>query len=122
MVKFLLDHGANINISNGAGNTALIIAAAKGRLNMAKLLLEHGADAHAMNKKGCTALFMTAYWREEKVHQLLLEHVSEPNQPPVGSDAELRASMEAVAPTLPSLTKGTHEIYSPRSDINEGCY
>ncbi|KAK0507966.1 hypothetical protein JMJ35_009855 [Cladonia borealis] len=122
LVKFLLDHKANINTSNGAGNTALIVAAAEGRLSSAKLLLEHGADAHAMNKKGCTALSLTAYWGKEKVHRLLLEHLSEPNQPPVGSDAELRASMEAMASTLPSLTKFRHEIYGPGRNIDHGCY
>ena len=94
VVKLLLEHGADINTRSEAGHTSLILAAAEGRLDVVKLLLENGADAHAMNNKGRTALFLTAWWPEKEVHKLFLEHLSEPN-----SDAEVRASMVAMAPT-----------------------
>ena len=53
-VKFLLEHGADPNIQNDAGATALMWAADD--LSKTRLLLEHGADANARSADGHTAL------------------------------------------------------------------
>ena len=43
-VTVLLDKGADINVKDSDGRTALIIAAAGGMLDVARVLLERGAD------------------------------------------------------------------------------
>ena len=56
IIEVFLNHGASVDLKNKDGDTALILAAAHGRLDAVKLLLDHGANAHAMNKVGKTAL------------------------------------------------------------------
>mgnify|MGYP001004364809 CR=1 FL=1 len=46
----LLSSGANVNEKNKAGQSALILAARSGLLDLVKLLLENGADIEITNK------------------------------------------------------------------------
>ena len=57
-VELLLKHGANIEATTQRGETALIMAAARGNNNaaIAALLLEHGANIEATAQYGATAL------------------------------------------------------------------
>jgi ankyrin repeat protein len=51
-VSFLLDHGADINAADIAGDTPLRRAVTeKGRVEMARLLIDRGADVGAVNKR-----------------------------------------------------------------------
>lgn len=54
IVKLLVEKGANINIQDEHGRTALHIASVNGRLEMVKLLVEKGADIKVKNNKGET--------------------------------------------------------------------
>lgn len=56
IVKALLDHGADINIPNPTGQTALQCAARGGSEDVVKLLLENGADVNAKDENEQTAL------------------------------------------------------------------
>ena len=68
MVKILLDGGANPNITDSWGHTALMIAVSKyeeylmdqtgedNSKDMIEILLESGADVNIRNKTGMTAL------------------------------------------------------------------
>ena len=55
----LLTRGADPNIRNKAGTTALMLAV--GSVEKVRLLLEHGADPNAWSKAGNTALIVAAY-------------------------------------------------------------
>ena len=56
-VQFLLDHGANVNAADVAGDTPLRRAVTeKKRFEVARLLIERGADVHAVNKRGKSVL------------------------------------------------------------------
>ena len=55
IAKLLLDNGANVNVTNFNGATALIFAATFGRMEIAKMLLEHGADKTLQDDRGHTA-------------------------------------------------------------------
>ncbi|CAI9113739.1 OLC1v1014405C1 [Oldenlandia corymbosa var. corymbosa] len=56
MVELLLQHGANINVSDSRGRTPLHHAIIRGRTAIAKLLLNRGADLQAADKEGKTPL------------------------------------------------------------------
>ena len=69
IVTRLLSAGADVNACAGDGDTALIRAAATGKLEMVKTLLARGADATAANALGRTALILT---RNTGIAQALL--------------------------------------------------
>jgi serine/threonine protein kinase len=60
-VRFLLDHGADVNLAETAGNTPLMVVAEgasypKGQGETIALLLKHGAKAELKNSNGQSAL------------------------------------------------------------------
>jgi ankyrin repeat protein len=68
-IRFLLDHGANIDARDNVGDTALLASAGAGAMSAVgviytvepmKLLLARGADINARNNNGDTALTLAA--------------------------------------------------------------
>jgi ankyrin repeat protein len=57
-VGLLLEHGANINLRNGQGQTALHSASLRGYPNIIHLILNHGADVDAQDNDGSTPLHL----------------------------------------------------------------
>lgn len=55
-LRLLAKHGANVNVANNRGDTALITAARQGSNAMVRALIELGADVNATDKAGKTAL------------------------------------------------------------------
>lgn len=77
-VKQLLDAGADPNIRNDAGASALMWAA--GDLEKARLLVEHGADVNAKSDVGRTPLQIAAgRFGNAPVVKLLLDHGANPS-------------------------------------------
>jgi hypothetical protein len=67
-VRFLIELGANPNLTNKNGQTALHCAAERGKAEIVKLLLQAGADPHIKDGKGRTALDLvskTKGWNKE---------------------------------------------------------
>lgn len=56
IVKSMLDHGADVNVKNKDGWTALHMAAELDQLETVKMLVKKGANIHARNSNGQTAL------------------------------------------------------------------
>ncbi|KAF4323978.1 hypothetical protein JM18_001577 [Phytophthora kernoviae] len=56
VLDLLLDHNANVNRSNEAGDTALLNAVEYGLISHVEKLLAHGADAHAQDMNGRSAM------------------------------------------------------------------
>ena len=52
MVSLLLEFGADINISNDSGQSALILAALEGQLETVRLLVENGAKLNQVDQSG----------------------------------------------------------------------
>ena len=69
----LLERGANINETNGAGETAPYQAAKNKRTVMVQLLLDKGAKIDATDYDGDTALHIAAWYCCEEVVKLLVE-------------------------------------------------
>src|SRR5205085_1732451 len=55
-VRFLLDHGANVNAVTDGGVTALYIAGGFGEPEITSMLISRGARLNLRDKKGYTAL------------------------------------------------------------------
>jgi len=85
VVRFLLDHSADVNSQTDHGWTALhYLGVTLGFIqgpnvpqklaNVAQLLLEHGADINARNHRGWTPLHVAAFHANVTVARMLLEH------------------------------------------------
>ena len=62
-IEFLLKHGAEVNVADKYGDTALTEVARYGHSDVVELLLEHGAEVNAADKYGQTPLMEAAYKR-----------------------------------------------------------
>ncbi|XP_008945713.1 PREDICTED: 85/88 kDa calcium-independent phospholipase A2, partial [Merops nubicus] len=58
MTRLLLEHGSEVNVSSGTGDTALHVAVQRGRFDCAMVLLTHGAQANARGQGGNTPLHL----------------------------------------------------------------
>ena len=78
IVQVLLDRGADIDIMNGQGKTALQIAIVGNNhthgngVGVARLLLAHGAEAYARDKYPISTSDLACCFSREKIRQVLL--------------------------------------------------
>jgi uncharacterized protein len=56
VIEYLLKRGVDINAQNAQGETALLIAAWTGRVELVEILLKKGADPNVKTHKGLSAL------------------------------------------------------------------
>ena len=63
VLKLLIENGANIDLKNYDGVSALEMAIVyKGNVDVVKLLLEHGAKPNQTNNRGyCTSIYMSSH-------------------------------------------------------------
>lgn len=74
MLNYLLSKGANINIINDVGDTALHTAAEVGNKSIVQLLLQNGADVNFTNKSLETPLHLAATKKDAQIAQLLVDN------------------------------------------------
>ena len=75
----LLNKGANPNIKDNIGKTALIIACSWNYIKMATLLLNNGANPNIKDFNGATALHYTGIKNSPDLITLLLNNGADPN-------------------------------------------
>ena len=82
LVNFLLTHGANVNQTNGNGETSLQWASQRGHVEVVNLLLNHGANVNQANVNdiGETPLYIASFHNNVKIVSLLLNHKANINQ------------------------------------------
>ena len=80
MVKYLVEHGANVGKENKNGEIPLFKACLVGNENMVKYLMEHGADINKDNKNGETPLFKACLVGNENLVKYLVEHGADINK------------------------------------------
>ena len=73
VVDFLLQKGAQLEVGDTAGNTALMGVCFKGYTEVAAKLIEAGADVHQRNGNGATALTFAATFGHLEIARMLLE-------------------------------------------------
>lgn len=81
IVKYLVEHGANINQGDGDdGNTPVILASEEGHLEIVKYLVEQGANVDHVNNDGYTPLISASYEGHLEIVKYLVEHGADVNQ------------------------------------------
>ena len=100
-VKELLASGADANVKDGEGWTALMLVTVKGHLDVVRELLNAGADVHAKNQKGWTALRFAVSMDDTEALRLLLEAGADVNaQDAEGDTALMQAAREKSTESL----------------------
>jgi hypothetical protein len=74
----VIDRGVPANLSGGAGDTLLILAAYHEHPDTVRMLLERGADPDRVNDRGQTALGAAVFRRSRESVELLLDHGADP--------------------------------------------
>lgn len=75
----LLALGANVNLQDGDGDTALHGAAETGNVEIMRMLLDKGANPNARNKQGGTPLMWAAVFGNDNAARLLLSRGAVPS-------------------------------------------
>ena len=81
IVRLLLKNGANVNVPDAFGNTALIMAVLndKEQKDIVKLLLNYGANVNSKNNMGNTALIIASMKSYKDTVKLLLQNDADVN-------------------------------------------
>lgn len=74
MARFLIDKGADVNLKNDYGRTALMLAAKYGQADMVELLLENGANVNAKDNNGRAALDYAYQSEHQQIASLIKEY------------------------------------------------
>ena len=75
----LLERGAQINIQDVNGTSALMLSCFTGKKEVASILLEHGADVNLQNTFRMTALIMGVYNGHMEIVELLMRYGADVN-------------------------------------------
>ena len=78
-VREALEMGANVNVKNDDGWTAIAIASQQGSIELVEMLLEKRANVNVMNNNGNTALISASYKGYKEIVTMLLEAGAEVN-------------------------------------------
>ncbi|XP_038587463.1 ankyrin repeat domain-containing protein 53 [Micropterus salmoides] len=70
-LRYLLEHGANVNVATDSGSTPLHLAASEGLLDCTEILVQAGADVLAKDSMGHTALDLARICCRRKVARYL---------------------------------------------------
>lgn len=80
LVRVLLAHGADFNLQNKDGITALMMSSYNGHTEIVELLIEHGADMHVVTSIGMTALRVSTDKGHKDITKLLIEYGASDHQ------------------------------------------
>jgi ankyrin repeat protein len=79
VIRILLEKGADINVRDKWGRTALMIAAKSGQSEIVRLLLDWEADLHARDERGYTAMMYAAWKGHSEIVRMLLDRGADVN-------------------------------------------
>lgn len=110
IVRFLLEHGADVDLSDYLGRTALLFASSGAFPETVKLLLDHNADPNIADKpEKYTPLMFAAAEGHLEVVKILIKYKADPNlKDKDNDDAEIFARQNGhiqVADFLKSVMK-----------------
>eukprot|EP00062_Callorhinchus_milii_P021044 gi/632977348/ref/XP_007905295.1/ PREDICTED: KN motif and ankyrin repeat domain-containing protein 2-like [Callorhinchus milii] len=89
-VKSLLEAGAEVNIQDHDGSTALMCACEHGHAHITALLLtDPGCDPHLTDNDGSTALTIALEGKQTDIANLLKAHIESSNTASVSPDTSV---------------------------------
>ena len=94
VVRYLLQHGVDVNVRDSVVDTPLLLASYQGHLDVVQCLLEHGADANLLGNRHYAPLTFAAYYGHVNVVRLLLEHNADANSQDKDGDTPLHDAMQ----------------------------
>jgi len=74
IIKYLIEHGADINKAYQFKENTLHCACQKGNEKIVKYLIENGADVNKVNRYNETPLYCACFEGNEKIAKYLIEH------------------------------------------------
>ncbi|XP_053199087.1 ankyrin repeat domain-containing protein 53 [Scomber japonicus] len=92
-LRYLLEHGADVNITTDAGQTPLHLAASEGLLDSTEILVQAGADVLAQDCVGHTPLDLARIWCHRKVARYLKNCMWQANKAKEMEDRKLVQSL-----------------------------
>ena len=95
IAQLLIEKGADVNLANEQGVTALMFAAEKGRSDLALLFMEKGAALNAKDKEGQTAIVHAVEEGQADMAGLLADKGADLSLTPYKSEAELKTAMHS---------------------------
>ena len=105
-VAAVLATGVDVNARNDYGMTALMRAAAHGRVRMVRSLLEHGADPNLSRNDQFTALLLAAFFGHQDIVKTLIAHGADRTAVSrFATSAEMWASARTFEGVVDFLTK-----------------
>ncbi|KAI1170064.1 ankyrin repeat-containing domain protein [Nemania sp. FL0916] len=109
LVKLLLDHGADPNVSDHDGSTALHQATHMWNIEAVRLLLDHGANVRAQDKDGNTPFQIAARDGADNIRRLLSGETIPAVRHEVTMQALVRVSiLEKRLPRFPIFINGNN--------------
>jgi ankyrin repeat protein len=123
-VQAELSRGADVNVPDQAGTTALMYSTYYGfaKMEIVQALLRNGANVNAQDKNGLTALMLAAGGKggpdSDKIVKALLDKGADPN---LKTSQGRTALMEAIQPSLGKpRVEIVRALLSKRADPNSG--
>lgn len=122
LLKYLINHGADIHQQSLTRATALRAAAYYGYLHIMEYLIQNGADLNKPNCIGSSPLLSTAHNGGAEAALFLLKRGADPNQRTIeGYTAMHEAAQKGKADVVKVLLEfGLSPLFSPSSPESEG--
>ncbi len=102
-LEVLLKAGANLNMENQDGGTALMMAALNGPGKIVEMLIKNGADINNQNKAGTTALMVASLKGNIEVARMLIEKDADINKQNEYGTTALIAAAESGSTAIVNL-------------------
>lgn len=111
-LRFLLARGANVNLEDGGGNTALMLAVEAAWPEGVALLLQLRANVNAANRGGETPLMRAVQRRDAEMVRTLLAAKADPDQVDrlAGMTARDYAARDTRSPVIAQLLKDAPKV------------